>query len=89
MTEQLTHVCDHMGYSLAGSSVYGISSQEYQSGFPCPPPGLPHPRTEPASPALQADSLLLSRGETQSKHSLLQSKEYEIVYMCVCECNSF
>ena len=30
----------------------GFSRQEYWSGLPCPPPGdLPHPRTEPESPA--------------------------------------
>ena len=35
--------------------------QEYCSGFPFPSPGsLPDPGIEPASPALQADSLLLS-----------------------------
>ena len=43
----------------------GFSRQEYQSGVPCPPPGdLPDPGIEPmspAAPALQADSLLLSR----------------------------
>ena len=41
-----------------------FSRQEYRSGLPCPPPGaLPHPGIEPvapSSPALQADSLLLS-----------------------------
>ena len=41
-----------------------FSRQEYWSGLPCPPPGhLPDPGIEPtssASPALQADSLLLS-----------------------------
>ena len=32
--------------------------QEFGSGLPCPSPGdLPNPGTEPASPALQADSL--------------------------------
>ena len=37
----------------------GLSRQEYWSGLPCPPPGdLPDPRTEPASPALQADSCI-------------------------------
>ena len=37
---------------------WGFSRQEYWSGLPCPPPGdLPNPRTEPRSPALQADSL--------------------------------
>ena len=42
----------------------GFFRQEYWSGLPCPPPGdLPNPGTEPTSPvspALQADSLLLS-----------------------------
>ena len=36
----------------------GFSRQEYQSGLPFHPPGdLPNPRTEPRSPALQADAL--------------------------------
>ena len=36
----------------------GFPRQEYWSEFPFPPPGaLPHPGIEPASPALQADSL--------------------------------
>ena len=47
--------------SLPGSSIHGISQQEYWSGLLVPPPGdLPDPRTEPESsmsPALQADSL--------------------------------
>ena len=35
-----------------------LSRQEYWSGLPFPCPGdLPHPGTEPMSPALQADSL--------------------------------
>ena len=39
----------------------GFSQQEYWSGLPCLPPGdLPNPGTKPRSPALQADSLLLS-----------------------------
>ena len=37
----------------------GFSRQEYWSGLPLPSPGkLPDPRTEPRSPALQADSSL-------------------------------
>ena len=41
-----------------GSSVHRISQQEYWSGLPFPSPGdLPHPGSEPRSPALQADSL--------------------------------
>ena len=36
----------------------GFSRQEYWSGLPFPSSGdLPNPRTEPGSPALQADSL--------------------------------
>ena len=36
----------------------GFSRQEYWSGLPFPSPGdLPHPGTEPRSPALQADAL--------------------------------
>ena len=39
----------------------GFSRQEYWSGLPCPPPGhLPSPGIKPRSPALQADSLLVS-----------------------------
>ena len=39
----------------------GFSGQEYWSGLPFPSPGyLSDPVIEPASPALQADSLLLS-----------------------------
>ena len=39
----------------------GFLRQEYWSGLLFPPPGdLPDPGTEPASPALQADFLLLS-----------------------------
>jgi len=38
-----------------------FSRQEYWGGLPCPPPGdLPDAGIEPMSPALQADSLLLS-----------------------------
>ena len=40
----------------------GCSRQEYGSGLPFPSPGdLPAPGTEPASPALQADSSPLSQ----------------------------
>ena len=52
-------LCDHMDCSLPGSSVHGISRQEYWSGLPFPSPGnLPYPGNEPRSPTLQADSLL-------------------------------
>ena len=37
----------------------GLPRQDYWSEFPLPSPGaLPNPGIEPASPALQADSLL-------------------------------
>ena len=39
----------------------GFSKQEYWSGLPCPPSeDLPDPGIKPQSPALQAESLLLS-----------------------------
>ena len=43
----------------------GFPRQEYWSGLLVPTPGdLPDPGIEPVSPALQADSLLLSHLET-------------------------
>ena len=50
--------CDPMGCSLSGSSVHGISQARYWGGLPFPSPGdLSDLGVEPASPALQADSL--------------------------------
>ena len=50
--------CNPMDYSLPASSYMEFSRQEYYSGLPFPSPGdLPHLGIEPASPALQADSL--------------------------------
>ena len=44
----------------------GFPRQEYWSGLPFPPPGgLPDPRIEPVSPALQVNSLLLSHQRGQ------------------------
>ena len=55
---------DPVDYSPPGSSVHGILQARILSGLPCPPPGdLPNPGIKPTSsvsPALQADSLLLS-----------------------------
>ena len=50
--------------------------QEYWNGLPFLSPGnLPHPGIEPASPALQADSLLLSpRGSPEGSRQLLLSR---------------
>ena len=54
-------LCNPMDCSPSGSSVNGISRQEYWSRLPFPSPGdLPHPGIKPASPALQADSLPVS-----------------------------
>ena len=66
----------------------GFSRQEYYIGFPCPPPGdLANPGIEPASPvtpALQADSLLLSYWGS-SKYVLLseRSQSEETVYCMI------
>ena len=54
---------DPMDYSSPGSSVHGVSQQEYWSGLPFPPLGdLPGTgiKLTSASPALAADSLPLS-----------------------------
>ena len=63
---------DFMDCSSPGSSVHGISQQEYWRGLPFPPPGdFPQLRIKPTSPeppALQADSLPLShRGSPGSQ----------------------
>ena len=51
-------LCDPMDCSPPGSSVHGISRQDYWSGLPFPILGnLPNPGIEPRSPALQTDSL--------------------------------
>ena len=51
------NLCDPRDYSPPGSSVQGLSRQEYWSGLPCLPPGdLPNPGIEPRSPAMQVDS---------------------------------
>ena len=56
-----------MDYSPPDSSVRGISRQEYCSGLSFPSPrDLPDPGIKPGSPALQADSLLLSHKGSQS-----------------------
>ena len=63
-----------MDYSPPGSSIHReILRARILEGLPCPPPGdLPNPEIEPTSPeapALQADSLLLSRQGSPSKPS--------------------
>ena len=52
----------------------GFSSQEYQSGLPCPPPGnLSDPGIELTSPALADDSLPLSHLGSLKKSPILPS----------------
>ena len=51
-------LCNPVGCSLPGSSILGISRQEYWSGLPFLSPGnLPDPGIKPESPALLADPL--------------------------------
>ena len=53
-----TLVGPHGLCSPPGSSVHGISGQEYWSGLPFPCLGdFPHPGMEPASPALVGEFL--------------------------------
>ena len=48
VTQSWQTLCDPMDCSLPGSSVHGVSRQEYWSGLPCPPPAdLPNPGIEP------------------------------------------
>ena len=50
----------------------GFSRQEYWSGLPCPPPGnIPDPGIEPLTPALQVDSLALSRLGSPKVYSII------------------
>ena len=78
-----------LGCSLPGSSVHGLSRQEYWSGLPLLPPGdLLNPGTEltwPASPALQAYSLPLSYfGKASKQYSNKKFlKKYIGVYIYI------
>ena len=57
---EVTHLCDPWTVAYQAPLSMGFSRQEYWSGLPFPSPkDLPNPGTEPRSPALQADSLLL------------------------------
>ena len=67
----------------------GFSKQEYWSELPCPPPGdLPNPGTEPMSPALQVDSLLLSQWESPIYVLYIHTVcKCVCVYVCGCVCD--
>ena len=61
VTKLCTTLSQPVDCSLSGSSVHGISQARILEWVPFPSPGdLPDPEIEPASPAWQADSLLLS-----------------------------
>ena len=69
-------LCDPTDCSLSGSSIHGISRQEYWSGVPFPSPGsLPDSGVEHGSLTLQADSLLSEppRKPIQFQFSSVQS----------------
>ena len=54
-------LCNPIDCSPPGSSVYGISQQEYWGGLPFPSPGdLPDPRIEPRSPVSPAGGFFTS-----------------------------
>ena len=59
LTHSVMSVCDLHGLQPTRLLCpWRFSSQEYWSGWPCPPPGdLPNPGIEPESPTLQVDSL--------------------------------
>ena len=70
-------LCDPMDCSPPGSSVHGISRQEYFSRLPFPTPGnLPDSRIEPVSPASQADSLSLGHQGSTPHWVNLHQLEY-------------
>ena len=62
----------------------GFSRQEYWSGLPFPSPGdLPDPGIEPASPALQKDSLPLNHQGNPNSVSGKAKCLYVQIYMYI------
>ena len=65
LLQSCSALCDPMDCSPPGSSVHGVLQERVLEWVAVPPPGdLPDPGLEPVSPespALEADSLLLSR----------------------------
>ena len=60
-------LCDPMDYSPPGSSVHGISRQEFWRELPFPSPGdFPDPGIEPRSPALAG--WLFNVGDTRETY---------------------
>ena len=73
-----------MHYSPSGSSIHGILRQGYWSELLFLSLGnLPHPGIKPASPALQADSLLLShQGSPPVDYLLLFCLMVDKMHLC-------
>ena len=64
--------CLPVGSRLPGSSVHGISSQEYWSGLPFPSPeDLLDLGIKPAAPTFQVDSSLRDPGNPKSSNKIL------------------
>ena len=54
-------LCDPVDCSPPGSSIHGISQQEYWSGLPCPPPrDLPNPRDGTSDSRISGEFFMLS-----------------------------
>ena len=82
----MSESCGPMDWSPPGSSVHGISRQEYWSGLPFPSPeDLPDLGIEPRSPALQADSLLteLLRKAFLSLLAILWNSAFRCLYLSI------
>ena len=66
-------LCDHE--PPPGSSVHGISQQEYWTGLPFSPPGdLPDPGSQPKSPAL-ADSFFTTSATWEAIYKTEKAKQ--------------
>ena len=75
ITQSCPTLCDPLDCSRQGPLSMEFSRQEYWSRQSCPPPGdLPNPGIEPLSPALQADSSLLSHQGNTFINSLVTTK---------------
>ena len=84
VTQLCLTLCDPMDCSLPGSLSTGFSRKEYWSGLSFPSPeDLPNPGTEPTSPALQADSLLLSH----TRRAPLRVCDVKVTQSCLILCD--
>ena len=75
------HALSVMSASLPGSSVRGISQQEYWSGLPFSPPGdLPDPGIQPKSPAL-ADGFFTTSATWKAQKYTHRRKKFRSTYI--------